>query len=109
VRTRIDLPELAVGEGKVTSYIRAGYWRLIVLDDYETANALQWYIIDRLNPTLNRDRRPWDPKRLPEFKRWEHELVTNELLAYQDLSSARTGPGVYVFYHRQMPLGSSLD
>ena len=102
-RVRIDLPNPRVGEDSVSNYIRSGEWRYVICNSHNEAKDFQWYVIDQLGPLLNRDRRPWSEKNLQRYQFLLAELRSSPAMNCGQFGGMRSGPGVYVFYHRQMP------
>jgi len=103
-KVRIDIPDPKVGEGKVTGYIRSGKWKYVICDSNEEAKDFQWYLIDRLDPFLNKDRKPWSRERLQRYQYLINILEASPFISYKLLRSMKSGPGVYVLYHELIPL-----
>ncbi|MBD1866822.1 hypothetical protein H6F95_05790 [Cyanobacteria bacterium FACHB-471] len=105
-RIRIALPEPEKGENIVSAYLSGGLWQYIICDSYEEANAFQWYVIEKLEPCLNKDRRSWDTSRLPKFEILLHNLQNSQFYEFGGLAGLISGAGVYAFHHHQYPTTS---
>lgn len=102
VRVRIDLPDPAEGEGRVSAYLREGTWRVVACVSAEEARDFQWFAIDRLNPTLNRERRMW----VAEAEARYEELIDrlrNGACGACGAGDWPTAPGVYTLWHDRSP------
>jgi len=102
-KVRIDLPSPRTGEMNVSNYIRSGNWRYVLCDSYSEANDFQWYAIEKLNPFLNRDRKPWDHGKIMRYQTLLSRLTNSMGLNCDELKGIQSGPGVYVLYHQQRP------
>jgi len=102
-KVRIDLVNPKEGESKVSDYIRSGKWKYMVCQSFIEAHDFQWYLIDRLKPLLNRDRRPWKKENFERYSYLFSLLEASPMLIYSQLRGKQSGPGVYVLYHEQTP------
>jgi len=102
-RYRIDAPDPHSGEKNVSDYLQSGRWRYLVCDSDQEAHDFQWYVIEQLKPPLNRIRKPWNHELLPKYQLLLNELLGSPMLVADQMDNKQTGPGVYVFYHRQRP------
>lgn len=102
-RVRIDLPNAPSAEREISSYIQAGRWRYILCANYREANEFQWYAIEKLDPLLNRARRPWNQSNEQRYKVLLEQLLVQPLVNRQEISGNNTGPGTYVLYHERNP------
>jgi len=103
-RVRIDLPDPKQGEAKVTQYIRSGKWKIVFCDSYNEAHDFQWYVIDRLNPVLNREREVWNRTKKERYEKLFAQLENSEYKSCVEIrKTTPVGPGVYAFFHTQLP------
>ena len=102
-RVRIDLPDPSDGERRISDYMRSGKWRVITCDNYELANDFQWYVIDRLKPRLNRDRKEYPKAMTTLFERMFQKLLESRMLNCSTIGRSEPKSGVYVFYHQEIP------
>ena len=102
-RVRIDLPNPRIGEAIVSKYIQSGSWRFITCASYEEAHGFQWYVIDQLNPILNKDRKSWNPENLSRYVELFNELLSATRFSCDELKGMKSRAGVYVFYHMHKP------
>jgi len=102
-RIRIDLPNRRDGEAKVSEYIRSGKWKYILCKSYDEAHDFQWYAIDNLKPMLNANCRPWKQKKLASYRSLLRKLEKSSMFSCEQLKKLKTGPGVYVFFHKKKP------
>ena len=102
-RTRIDLPQPKLGETAITKYIRSGYWRYFVCDSIADSQDFQWFAIDKLNPLLNLNRRNWNVDNESRYNSMLSVLTKSKAYTCEGLQKLRTGPGVYVFFHKEEP------
>jgi hypothetical protein len=103
MRVRIDIPAPHEGEEEVSSYILSGLWKYVVCGSDEEARDFQWYVIDHLQPVLNRDRKSWKKDNTSRYEELLRALEESETLSCDQLRERRTAPGVYVFLHEQKP------
>lgn len=103
VRVRIDLPNPREGENKVSEYLRSGKWKYLICNSSMEAKDFQWYVIEELNPLLNRISRPWNHVRLNRYKALMAKLEGSSALHSTQLRGKRSGPGVYIFYNDKLP------
>lgn len=104
IRVRIDLPDHRVGERRVSEYIRSGMWRYVICCTYEEAHDFQWYVIERLEPLLNKSVIPWNSGRTQRYEALLSQLIETRVLSYHQLRGKQTGSGVYVLYHTDGPM-----
>lgn len=102
-RLRIDLPNPREGENEISVYIRSGRWRYCLCDSPAEATDFQWYVIEKLNPLLNVERRPWNQKAKPKYEALLDRLLASREFSCDGVKSRPTGPGVYVLYHDVEP------
>lgn len=102
-RVRIDLPNPREGEKKVSEYIWSGYWRYVICQSYDEAYDFQWYLIDQLNPLLNKKCNSWNEIKLQRYEDLLIMLNASPLLNRSQLKGKLSGHGIYVFYHEQTP------
>jgi len=102
-KIRIDIPNPRIGEKDVSDYIRSGMWRCVICDSYAEAHDFQWYVIDLLNPLLNKERKPWNRRNEQRYQELFDKLTNSPRLKCNHLSGVQSGPGVYVFNHHQSP------
>ena len=102
-RVRIDLSDPQIGENKISVYIESGKWRYVICQSYNEAHDFQWYVIELLNPLLNKERRQWNREKSDRYAILFQKLLSNPLLNCRKLYGRYTGPGVYVFYHNTPP------
>ena len=103
MRVRIDRPDPREGEADVSRYIRSGWWKYVICDSDEEARDFQWYVIDHLQPVLNRDGRSWKKDIASRYEELLRALEEAEALSCDQLRERQSGPGVYVFLHEQRP------
>lgn len=103
LRVRIDLPDPRDGENMVSAYIRSGEWKYVICESYDEAHDFQWYVIAQLKPILNRNFESWDPQKTSRYQFLLNQLLMSEPLNYDVLRESRSGPGVYVLFHKQLP------
>ena len=99
-RVRIDAPDPPAAEQQVSAFIQSGAWRWVTCDSATEAGVLQWLAIERLDPVLNRDRRP--PEVDVRLERLVETLTGAPLVPHEELDSPEA-PGVYAFYHERVP------
>lgn len=102
-RKRIDLPNPQQGEKRVSDYIRSGEWRLIILDNCKIANDFQWFVIEKLSPLLNHKRKNYVRTNIALYTSLLQKLKNSPLLEIKHLSTVKSEPGVYIFYHDSNP------
>ena len=102
-RIRIDSQEPHQDEKRVSDYIRNGKWRIILLDNYKTANDFQWFAIEKLCPLLNRKRKDYGQAYINLYTSFLQKLKNSPLLDYENICSIKSAPGVYIFYHSSNP------
>jgi len=102
VRVRIDLPDPAEGEGRVSAYLCGGIWRVVVCASAEEARDFQWFAIDRLDPALNRERRAWASGSEARYEEGVDRLRSGEARACGAVDWP-TAPGVYALWHERPP------
>ena len=103
IRIRIDMSDPGEGEKRVSQYIRSGIWRYVFCDSYEEAHDFQWYVIDSLNPLLNRMSRNWNHGYLQRYKILFNQLKSAPTLNCNQMKIKTSGSGVYVLYHDKLP------
>jgi hypothetical protein len=97
------------GEKDVSKYLKSGRWRYLVCDSEDEAHDFQWYVIDQLKPPLNIMREPWNQNRAGKYRLLLDKLLESPMVVADQLDSKETGPGVYVFYHQNMPSHSNVS
>ena len=102
-KVRIDLPDPQTGERKISTYIQTGKWKYVICESYHEAHDFQWYVIEKLNPLLNREREQWNKEKSGKYLLLLQKLSNSQLLECKHLYGQATGPGVYVFYHSILP------
>lgn len=100
---RLQHEDPAAAEQAITDYMKSGWWQYVCCDSPGEARRFQWYVIEHMNPALNRDRRPWDDASEPRFRQLLAELLDSRRLTWDEFSNDHDCPGVYVFYHREPP------
>ena len=100
---RIDLSSPRVGEQEVSSYIRSGKWKYVLCNSYDKAHDFQWYAIDKLDPMLNANCRPWKQINRNRYQKLLEMIGKSPEYSCEELKKLKTGPGVYVFYHKREP------
>jgi hypothetical protein len=103
-KVRLDLPYPREGEKEISSYIRSGKWRYCLCDSTTEATDFQWYVIEKVNPLLNVERRSWNENSGPKYEGLLRKLVTSRHFTCDELKIEPTGPGVYVLYHNVRPM-----
>ena len=103
VRVRIGMPNPRIGEGRVSAYIQTGRWKYAICESYNEAHDFQWYVIEMLNPLLNKERKQWKIDKKHRYTILFQKLSSSPLLYCKQLYGQATGPGVYVFYHNMLP------
>jgi len=102
-RLQIDSPSRKAEEAKITNYIRSGKWRYVLCQSYQEAHDFQWYVIDKLKPLLNKHCETWDKTKIQRYNQLFSQFQQCSTLSYVQLKGMPSGPGVYVFYHDQIP------
>lgn len=102
-RIRIDKPNNSRGEKDISEFIERGRWRVIIVEDYEEAHKLQWYIIGRLSPPLNRRIKMGEGFDEVRYEVVFQQLMDSPELGLDDISKLKEGPGIYVFYNTSTP------
>lgn len=102
-KVRLDLPDPRVGERRITNYLRSGSWRIVICDTYDEAHDFQWYAIAKLQPTLNKAAQAWDSAAGARYAQLLQSLLDCTLIPYADIGGSESGPGVYAFYHNELP------
>ncbi|UCH37177.1 MAG: hypothetical protein JSV76_05705 [Candidatus Bathyarchaeota archaeon] len=102
-RVRIDLPNPRQGEQAVTDYIRQGKWQILLLDHYDLAHDFQWYVIEKLNPFLNRECKNFQTQKSELYGNLIERLTKSSFINYRSLTKTSSKPGIYVLYHEQKP------
>lgn len=102
-RVRLDLPDSREGEKDISSYIRSGKWRYCLCDSPKEARDFQWYVIEKLSPLLNAERRSWNQSCQGEYETLLEKLIASREFACDELKNQPTGPGVYVMCHDTEP------
>jgi len=103
VRKRIDLPDPRIGEKVISEYIKSCAWKFVLCDTYDEAHDFQWYVIEKLQPLLNKDYKSWDTTKSEQYQILLSKLIASPLLICDELRIEHTGPGVYAFYHQNEP------
>jgi hypothetical protein len=85
--------------GGSAAYLHSGHWRIVPCTSLDEAVDFQRYLIQRLNPALNRERRPWKHEYNVLYHRFVQELYASPAVRCDELEGKFVGPGVYVFYH----------
>lgn len=98
-KIRIDLPNPKKGEVQVSEYIRSGGWKYMIVSSSDEAEDFQWFLIDRLDPLLNKARKPWKRENAERYVSLFNLLELSPILNYSQLKARQSGPGAYVFYH----------
>ena len=96
---RLDLPNSREGEKDISRYIRSGKWRYCLCDSPTEAIDFQWYVIEKLNPLLNVERRSWNQNFQGKYETLLKKLIASREFTCDELKIHPTGPGVYVLYH----------
>lgn len=106
-RAALDVPDAQKADevtAELTAYVRSGSWRFVECESAEEAKDFQWYCIEQLKPSLNRDEKPWNKSQQSRYKCLLDGMRAERLLSTdQDLATLRERPGVYVFYHEEEP------
>lgn len=102
-RIRIDEPVKGRGEKDISEFIKRGRWRVIILEDYEEAHKLQWYIIGRLSPPFNRRIKMGERFDETRYGVVFQQLMDSPELGLDDISKSKEEPGIYVFYNTSAP------
>jgi hypothetical protein len=102
-RKRIALPNPKRGERAVSTYLSQGCWKTVACASKDEARDLQWALIDRLEPLLNRESRAWDRSRQPRYDDLAERLLKSVAQPADNLSDVTEGPGVYVLYRERTP------
>jgi hypothetical protein len=102
-RIRIDEVDKNRGEKEISEFMKRGMWRVILVDTYEEAHELQWYIIGRLSPPFNRRTKIGEGFDGTHYGPAFQQLIDSPLLGLDDIAKLREGPGVYVFYNAWTP------
>lgn len=102
-KIRINLPIPKEGEDKISEYIRSGTWRYIICRSYDEAHDFQWFLIDQLEPILNKVRKPWKKENTKRYICLLNLLEISPILNYRQLRGRHSGPGTYVLYHEEIP------
>ena len=103
VRVRVDLPDPSQGEKAISKYLRQGKWRILLLDDYDSAHDFQRYLIENLKPLLNQEYKPYKTDKVQLYRDLMNQLDSSSLVNCSNLDRAYSGPGVYILYHGQKP------
>jgi len=98
-KVRLDLPNSREGEKDISRYIRSGKWRYCLCDSPTEAIDFQWYVIEKLNPLLNVERRSWNQNFQGKYETLLKKLIASREFTCDELKIHPTGPGVYVLYH----------
>ncbi|NVM56112.1 MAG: hypothetical protein HWN66_20615 [Candidatus Helarchaeota archaeon] len=102
-RTRIDLPDPRVGEQQISNYIQSGHWKYVLCKSTDEARDFQWYAIHKLNPLLNKDRKPWNSTKSERYQFLLEQLSKSVPRNCSELRRLDSGPGIYVLYHPRPP------
>jgi len=102
-KIRISSPNPGDGEEQVSNYIRSGEWKHILCKSHDEAHDFKWYAIDKLNPMLNANCKPWKQKKLASYRSLLRKLKKSSMFSCEELKKLKTGPGVCVFYHKNEP------
>jgi hypothetical protein len=86
-------------EEKISCYVSAGRWKFVICHSVVEAHDFQWYVIEALKPLLNKNRRAWNGPAAQRYADLLAEIERSGELESSELVKARSGPGVYVFYH----------
>jgi len=104
IRKRVSSEE----EKQISDYIHSGKWRYIICSSYNEAHDFQWFVIEKLDPPLNKNRKPWNKNFAERYEKLFKDLLNSPLYKYDELKEQlrqinNTGPGVYIFYHQFLP------
>jgi hypothetical protein len=69
-----------------------------LVDSYEIAHDFQWYVVDKLCPPLNKDRKDWRVSREKSYKILYGNLIQSDLISTEDLVNLEPVPGVYILF-----------
>jgi hypothetical protein len=102
-KLQIDAPDPAGAEAEITAYLRKGRWRVAIAESYVEAHDFQWYVVNRMNPALNKHRESWRAELQQRYELLFQMLDSCVALDYDELRGKQSGPGVYVLYHDHLP------
>jgi len=102
-RIRINSINPDIDEQNVSTYVRTGSWRYVVCDSAKEALDFQWFVIEKLEPLLNKKKKKWNANNLIRYEHLFSELMECPLTPFQALDNIPTEPGVYVLYHDIAP------
>lgn len=103
MRIRINLPDSRDGEQEISAYLQSGIWKYVLCESYDEAHDFQWYVINRLKPTLNKNYNNWNAQQETKYSQLFTKLTNNNGYNCSELANHQTGPGVYVLYHTEKP------
>lgn len=104
VRIRVDLPDPKVGEKAISQYIKSGYWRFVICDSEIEAQDFQWYVIETIKPIFNINQGTWKRQNIVRYEALFQQLIKSEEILFNQINNRPTGPGVYIFYHINLPI-----
>lgn len=103
-KVRIDSDNPRRDEQTVSTYIRAGSWRIVLCSTYDEAHDFQWFAIEQLTPVCNHTREAWDARKSARYQQLLKHLTTSCPMTYTEVRALRvSGPGVYVLEHQSRP------
>lgn len=101
-KIRIDLPNPRSGEVIVSTYIRAGKWQFVECASYAEAHDFQWYVIDRIAPSLNRNVQQWNHAKTARYEALFEQLINCQPIPFNNLTQVPEAPGVYLFHNENL-------
>ncbi|MGD0917468.1 MAG: hypothetical protein ABSB22_13525 [Thermodesulfobacteriota bacterium] len=67
------------------------------------AGVFQWYVIEKLNPLLNMERRSWNQASQVKYESLPKKVIASREFTCHELKNQPKGPGVYALYHDFAP------
>ena len=92
-------------ELEITKYIISGFWKIIILDKKEIAKDFQYFLINKLKPLLNKEKKNYDINKKDYYESLLKELEKQRCLSCDDVLNHKNlcKPGIYVFCHHILP------
>jgi hypothetical protein len=91
-------------EQQVSAYIRARFWRYVICQSADEARDFQWFVIERLEPFLNRAADQWNAANLNRYLQLWDQLWANPIVQCGG-HKFPASPGVYVLCERRPGAG----
>ena len=101
--------EPSSAEQVISAYIQSGTWKVVVCSSAEEARELQWYVIDKARPPLNKYMQFWEKKSEGTYANLLDILLKSTQIKFDSTLEISTEPGVYSLWHEHNPADFARD